>query len=279
MFYEPLVVNNIPYRAYIGKCKSYHRHWHSELELLICLEGQLQVQMEGCQYLLRTGDAIVLPGYEMHMVTAIGEDTRRIAVAFGYTLLGKEYLSVQNTCAYLPAAQQPPELRQCLDTICRYLSQYGCVCPENEWQLRGSLCLLAGFLRTLPQTRTIPEDMQSRIRRLESIYSVLEFVSQHYAQRICVDEAAEHAGYATTYFCKQFKNIIGTSFHQYLTRYRISTACILLEDPNIPIHEVAARTGFSSSKLFCRTFKEITGRTPTQYQSLGPEDKDADWLV
>ena len=279
MFYEPLVVNNIPYRAYIGICKNYRRHWHSELELLICLEGQLQVQTESSQFTLHPGDAIFLPGYEMHMVTSVSEDTRRIAVAFGYALLGKEFLNIQNTCVYLPAAQQPPEARQCLDTICRVLTQYGCVCPENEWQLRGSLCLLAGFLRTLPPQRSIPEDMQSRIRRLGSIYDVLEFVGQHYAERITVEEAAAHAGYATTYFCKQFKNIIGMSFHHYLTRYRISTACIFLEDPNIPIHEVAARSGFSSSKLFCRTFKEVTGRTPTQYQSLGPEEKDADWLV
>lgn len=279
MFYEPLIVNNIPYRAYVGKCKSCRRHWHSELELLICLEGKLLVSTETGQLSLSAGDAAILPGYEGHAVSSESADTRRIAIAFGYALLGGEFQAIQSTWLPILAHQEVPELlRMSLRTICRCLTEHGCVCLENEWQIRGSLCTLAGCLRTLPQGKAFTEDAQSRMQRLSSIYTVVEHVAQHYTEKISIEEAARIAGYATTYFCKQFRSIIGVSFHQYLTRYRISMACMLLRDSSQSVSSVAERTGFSSLKLFCRTFKEITGKTPTQYQSLSPEERDADWL-
>lgn len=280
MFYEPLVVNNIPYRAFTGPCRSRRLHWHSEIELLICLEGRLQVYTESRLYLLKPGEAIVLPGFESHAVSPMEPNTRRIAIAFGYSLLGSEFSAIHCTCLQIPAGESQPEtLRYCIRTISRCLTEKSCVCPENEWQIRGCLCLLAGYMRTLPAPNVTTEDLQSRIRRQESIYAVLDHVAEHYREAISVEEAADIAGYAATYFCKQFKSITGFPFHRYLTRYRVSMACIFLEDPGLLIGTVAEMTGFSSLKLFCRTFKEVTGITPSQYQALQPEEKHSNWLI
>ena len=280
MLYEPLVVNNIPYRAFTGACRTRRLHWHSEIELLICLEGGLQVYTETQEYHLTPGEAVVLPGYEIHAVSPLVPNTRRIAIAFGYSLLGSEFSAIRNTRLRIPADPDQPEiLRYCIRTISQCLTEKGGVCPENEWQIRGSLCLLAGYLRTLPAPNVTSEELLSRIHRLESIYAVVDHVAEHYRDAITVEEASDIAGYATTYFCKQFKNITGFSFHRYLTRYRISMACIFLEDPGLLIGTVAEMTGFSSLKLFCRTFKEVTGITPTQYQNLQPEEKHNNWLI
>jgi AraC-like DNA-binding protein len=157
------------------------------------------------------------------------------------------------------------------------LSAKSIVSADNDWQIRSGLFLLAAALRGQRNHEKLPEELQNRVQQLDSIYTVLEYVNQHYADKLSVDMAAEIAGYAKTYFCRQFKQATGVSFHRYLNNYRIGVACMLLEDPGLSVAEIAHRTGFSSAKLFCRTFKETTGMTTRQYQKLPPEVKTTHW--
>ena len=75
------------------------------------------------------------------------------------------------------------------------------------------------------------------------------------------------------YFCKQFRNATGMTFHRYLNYYRISEACRLLSNSKLPLSEVAEQSGFASQKNLSRLFRDIIGITPTQYQRLPPEEK------
>ena len=130
----------------------------------------------------------------------------------------------------------------------------------------------------LDSDEKMSEKQVSRSTRLDGIYPVLDYVKKHYTEPIDLEAAAALTGYAKTYFCRQFKLITGTSFHRYLNCYRISVACMLLDDNRLSVAQVAERTGFSSAKLLCRTFKEITGMTTTQYQKLPEEQKTIQWM-
>lgn len=279
MFYEPLIINETPYFVYTGQCRPYPQHWHSELELHICLQGTMVVALEDQQITLSPGEALIIPGYAAHAIPKADAQIQRITIMFGYALLGNEYKSIQNVLLHVPiqSPQTPEKLRRALDGIIDCLSDSGSVHADNEWQLRSCLYLLAAQLRSY-RAATPSEELQSRIQRLDSIYTVLDYVAQHYPEKLSVEHAAKLAGYAKTYFCRQFKQITGVSFHRYLNNYRISKACLLLEDPNLAVSEVAAMTGFSSAKLFCRTFKEVTGLTTSQYQKLPPDEKSTHWM-
>lgn len=272
MLYEPLIVRDIPYRVYIGKTESFREHWHSEMELLICKTGGLEVCMEHRSVWLNAGDAVLIPGYEAHAIGKTLEDTTRIAVVFGYGLLGNGYHTVRDRSLVIPAAQETQtQLYQAVDAVCA-----GAL-SKREWKLRSGLFLLADHLQQRTEQTDSVQNVQKRVRRLEGIYPVLEYVKKNYGQRLTIEQAAELSGYDTTYFCKQFKSITGMSFHRYLNRYRINVACQLLEDPALSVSTIAEQTGFSSSKSFCRSFKELTGMTATQYQSLRPEEKTISW--
>lgn len=41
---------------------------------------------------------------------------------------------------------------------------------------------------------------------------------------------------------------------------------MILEDKNRTFNDIAIYTGFSSAATFCKTFKRITGITPTQFK-------------
>jgi two-component system response regulator YesN len=57
-------------------------------------------------------------------------------------------------------------------------------------------------------------------------------------------------------------------FNDYLNRVRINKACNLLKDTKLPISEIGSQVGYADHSYFCRVFKKITGRTPSEWKRL-----------
>ena len=71
------------------------------------------------------------------------------------------------------------------------------------------------------------------------------------------------------YLSKRLKNSLNMSFKEYLTGLRVEEAKVLLcKNPDMPIQEVCANSGFFSSASFTRTFKANTGLSPREYRTL-----------
>lgn len=279
MLYQPLITGDIPYRTYFGRDGHGGWHWHSEMELILCLRGTMQIELEDCVFSLNAGDALILPGCCAHSSSRLCEDQLRVAIVFGYALLRKEFSAIRNVCLHIPKGSPAQQaLGGPLEELRTIFLGDGAVTEENEWRIRGNLFLLCHHLRTVTQSPDFSYDRQNRAQRLENIYTVLEFVRKHYRQKISVEQMAELAGYAKTYFCRQFKSITGVPFYRYLTCYRISVACMLMEDDRHSMADIAQSTGFSTLPLFSRAFKEITGMTPSQFQALPPEEKNSTWI-
>jgi AraC-like DNA-binding protein/quercetin dioxygenase-like cupin family protein len=63
-----------------------------------------------------------------------------------------------------------------------------------------------------------------------------------------------------------FRKLTGDSPIAYLNRRRIARAEELLRSTDKSITDIGFECGYSTTPLFCRTFKRFTNRTPTQYR-------------
>lgn len=97
---------------------------------------------------------------------------------------------------------------------------------------------------------------------------VLDFMGQNFARETRLWELAELAGMSPHYFCDLFKRSTGLSPHQYLLRYRIDRAKILLRSPQFGIGQVAKATGFVDQSHFTKVFRRMVGVTPTQFRQM-----------
>ena len=278
MRYEPMITRSESYRSYIWKAHDFGPHWHSEQEVLTCLEGEILICVENRQYPLIPGQVVIIPGNEAHQFYVQKAPCRLMIQKFGYSLLDSDFTRIQSRCQYFKLDDGPEALCEPLKKLMECLLSDGEITLENEWKMRGYVTLLAYGLRNLPSICRPSESQVNRTRRLAGIYPALDYVKEHYHEQISLDDAANLTGYAKTYFCKHFKRVTGVSFHQYLNRYRISVSCLLLEDPGLSVASIAEMVGFSSAKLFCRIFKETTNMTTSQYQRLSPEEKKRNWM-
>ena len=95
------------------------------------------------------------------------------------------------------------------------------------------------------------------------------YIREHFREPISLDEAAQAVNASTRHFCKVFKEATGITFTDYLARVRVEKAKHLLLNPHLRVSEIAFETGFESISQFNRSFRRITGRSPTVYRREG----------
>jgi len=76
-----------------------------------------------------------------------------------------------------------------------------------------------------------------------------------------LEDLAARAGMSRARFAARFKQVIGIAPGEYLTRWRISLAQLLLQQGR-PVKEVAGEVGYASPAALGRVFATRTGATP-----------------
>lgn len=77
---------------------------------------------------------------------------------------------------------------------------------------------------------------------------------------------AEASAVSETYFAHQFRLAFGLPPHRYLLTRRIERATALLRDTDLPVTDIALRTGWNSIGTFGRIFRDITGESPGEFR-------------
>ena len=94
------------------------------------------------------------------------------------------------------------------------------------------------------------------------------YIREHYDEDLSLKKLAQISNLDPTYFHKLYTRVYGKSPAQRLLSRRITAAQIALEEGDLPIAEVAAACGFASQTYFASKFRQITGRTPTDYRKF-----------
>lgn len=93
-----------------------------------------------------------------------------------------------------------------------------------------------------------------------------EYISRNYSREIRIDEVAGYIGLDRSYLGALFKENMGCSLKQYLTKFRIDKACILMLEPGLSIGDIARSVGYEDPLLFSKVFKSVKGQSPTTYR-------------
>ena len=95
---------------------------------------------------------------------------------------------------------------------------------------------------------------------------IMHFINQNYHRKILQEEIAEKIGMNTTSFCRYFKTKTGKTFIYFVNEMRVAFACKLLIEGKMSISQICFECGFNNLTNFNRTFKKISGHTPSSYQ-------------
>lgn len=251
-------------------------HWHRETELLRILRGEFHLSLSGVDYLLKEGDVCYIPEGALHGGTPV--NCAYECIDFNIDFLLQQASFVQNYLHTIENQQtkvQPvfsleqPGILKCAARL------FDAARDKNHgWEL----LVLAGlfdFYGTVIQ-KNFCEDSHtdnSSYQKAVQVKLALEYIAENYQRPITLDDLAKISGLSAKYFCRYFNSIVHRTPIDYLNYYRIERACILLEQGNQSVTEVAYACGYNDSSYFVRSFKKYKNITPNQYAKLGKRTK------
>ena len=98
------------------------------------------------------------------------------------------------------------------------------------------------------------------------IEKVKQIIKAEYPTNISIPELASRVYLTPNYLCLVFKQEIGMTINDYLTKVRIQAAKNLLDDPKNKIYQICDMVGYIDTSYFTKIFKKYTGVTPSQYR-------------
>jgi len=100
----------------------------------------------------------------------------------------------------------------------------------------------------------------------EAIQKAQEFIEQHFADKIPVEELAARCLLSRRNFERRFKKATSNTVAGYVQRVKIEAAKTSLESSRENVNEVMYSVGYSDAKAFRTLFKRITGISPVAYR-------------
>ena len=142
--------------------------------------------------------------------------------------------------------------------------------PATNWQAEHSS--LPARLTAHPMIKTPPKDQFPKTtagHRAEpvEIWKARKFIEQHSGDELSLTKVAKAVNISPNHLSEKFKQVTGVNFVDYIARMRFQRASDLLLHSDRRISEIAFATGFQSLSQFNRVFKNLSGRSPTDYRA------------
>ncbi len=107
-----------------------------------------------------------------------------------------------------------------------------------------------------------------RSRENNVVTQAKQYVAQHFAEDISLNQIARFVCLSPAYFSTLFKAETGCSFIKYLQRVRINQAKMLLKTTKLRISDIAESVGYRDLKFFNKIFLSETTVTPSEYRKF-----------
>ncbi len=94
-----------------------------------------------------------------------------------------------------------------------------------------------------------------------------QLIHDRFTEPLTVSEIAQTVGAHPVYVARVFRKHYRLTIGEYLRKLRVEFACQQISLTNAPLSHIAAAAGFYDQSHFTRTFKRLTGMTPTEYRA------------
>ena len=227
---------------------SFPAHLHQCFEIIVILSGEMTIKVDQKTFTLREKEALLIFPNQIHALESAKSE--HILCIFSPRLV-QAYVAMVSDKLPQDNKFQPDE----------YLinALAGLENVSSSADKKGVLYLLCG---QFDKTATYDKKQFDNEKLL---YKIFSFVETNFNNDCSLSALSKKTGYDYAYLSRYFKRATGLSFNSYVTHYRLSHACYLMEDTEQTILQCAYNSGFSSLRNFNRCFKDHLKTTPTKY--------------
>ena len=114
---------------------------------------------------------------------------------------------------------------------------------------------------------SIQKSSPSNLRNVE-MERLIKYINSNFGQKLSLALLADYVHLSREYLSRYFKQYTGKNISDYLLDIRIVHAQELLAISEYSIEDICTYCGYSTMSNFQRTFKKLTGVSPSQYRKI-----------
>lgn len=142
--------------------------------------------------------------------------------------------------------------------------------PVNEEELAALLYRLAEEKKDKTKTEPLSEGLDwARYFSDDGLNPYVRYAMERircdYRDKLSIEQLAEESGVSASYLSRKFKEVLGQTFLEALTRQRLQKAVSQLASGKYRVYEIAENNGFGDYKNFCSVFKKYMHISPRDF--------------
>ena len=257
-------------------------HWHDELQITLITEGEFLCQVGSEKIVMHPGEIIFFNSCALHQISPKEKASGKLySFLWRSELLGGMGESDLHQNCIAPITTSPlkyvyfdlrhpmnKQLHASLRGIINFMLE-----KNRFYELRVLNQLSKIWLRICEHIeRNVARDQKALSDYLakekdeEKIKMALAYIEENYFEKITLDSIAKAAMTNRSELCKCFRRVLDTTPNEFLIRYRLDKALVLLENPELRVFDIAESVGFCSPSHFGTHFVKYMGCTPLQYR-------------
>lgn len=126
---------------------------------------------------------------------------------------------------------------------------------------------LFAWVTRLSDTLTEAVSITQHLKSTRYLAGVIDYIHDQYATPLTLETAASRIPISPHYLSHLFRDELGMTFLEYVTRVRMEKARELLRTTDLHIREIASRVGYEDAGYFTRVFRKVNGISPNRYRS------------
>jgi len=237
-----------------------YTNWHRNIEILYCVQGSGKVMIDDKCYTFSEGDSLIINSNQMH--TVLGPDNGKMVHTC--LIIDRNFCfdnGVDTDRLRFIIKIRDKQLNKLIDELLTlYTEERFCVITKIRKIILDILILLcSAYIDKDIDTSSFTDS------GIERTNSVLNYIREHYTERITLENMARTVGISKFYLCREFKKITGVSVTEYINKIRCQRAKELLET-GATVSEASEKCGFESLHYFTKTFKRYVGEKPSEFK-------------
>ena len=265
---------NLPMYASLFEDRSCLLHRHNFIELLYISDGTFQVNVNEECFDAVQGDLVFIDLNEPHKTMRRTEKGKILYIHCADSIL-RDVVTEWFEIRYLSSVKggRFPFMR-CVhiregDEI-QFLFE-STIREYTEKALFYELCGKTNVLKIMAlyirhYYNNIEDDREDFSDGLRKIMPVLIHCRKNYMDTLTVTAMAESVYMSESYFCKQFKRVVGKTFVEYVNEIRLNASRQLLILTDESILSIALEVGFGNVTYYNRVFRKAYGLSPGEYR-------------
>ena len=245
--------------------------FHSQLELIHIIEGNMMMSVNEKKFSAQAGDIIICGYKQIHHSEILSESINSNSLKLDYSSVESLFNGRRLNISLFnhEKAQELGMKDGDFDQICHCFQM---IASESAGRLSGwetqcenYLNLLVNLLiRGLPmeEDNILGQPIDSPVKTMQH---AIEYIEKNYSSNISLKQLASYLYISPFYLSRLFPKFSGYTFKAYLNHVRLSKAKEMLTKSNDSIYAIASRCGFNNVRTFNRAFKQYIGLSPSQY--------------